>query len=36
VTANEETNQPMLNMDKAMGFSVKSEFAMLRYQAGPS
>jgi ribosomal protein S18 acetylase RimI-like enzyme len=32
VTANEETNQPMLKINTAMGFTVKSEFTMLRYQ----
>ncbi|HET9237858.1 MAG TPA: hypothetical protein VFO10_11435 [Oligoflexus sp.] len=31
VTANEETNLPMLNINIAMGFAVKSEFTMLRY-----
>lgn len=36
VTANEETNQPMLSINMAMGFEVKAEFTMLRYQAGPS
>lgn len=33
VTANEETNQPMLKINNAMGFVVKSEFTMLRHQA---
>jgi ribosomal protein S18 acetylase RimI-like enzyme len=35
VTGNEETNQPILSINKAMGFEVKSEFTMLRYQARP-
>lgn len=35
VTANEESNQPMLSINMDMGFKVKSEFTMLRYQAGP-
>lgn len=31
VTANEETNRPMLRINMAMGFEVKSEFTMLRH-----
>lgn len=32
VTGNEETNVPMLKINLAMGFTVRTEFTMLRYQ----
>jgi hypothetical protein len=34
VTANEETNVPMLKINRAMGFEPRAEFTMLRYSEG--